>query len=146
MTYRCKGLFIPNVCVFFNIKLWCLSLCVNDRKRKVMFSEASVSHSTHRQGGLPLGGGVCLQGLCIWGSSSILVCLPGGLHPQAGLPMRGGGLPTGGLHPRGLHPGVLCLLGGSVSQGVCLWRSCIQGFCLQVGNLNPWGSRVYILL
>ena len=99
-----------------------------------MFSEASVSHFAHRQGGLPSGGGVCLQGLCIWGSSSILVCLPGSLHPQAGLPMR----------------------------GVCLQEVCIEGVCVQEcsasfeglhprvlptsRDLNPWGSRVYILL
>ena len=79
---------------------------------KVMFSEASVSHSAHRGDG-----GVCLQrGLPTEGSAS---------RRSA----SGSGLPPGGSAYRGV-----CI------QEVCLWeRSASRGVCLQ-GDLPTEGS------
>ena len=68
---------------------------------KVMFAEASASHSVHK------GREVCLQGVCLWGSAF----RDGVEQTPPGLPQGGWGLPRGDLHPHRV-----CIGGGSVRQ------------------------------
>ena len=113
---------------------------------KVMFSEASVSHSVHRgylprEGGLHPGGfasgGVCLQKGLLQGGLHPVGLPTGGLHP-VGLPT--GGRPTrGGLHPGGwgLHP-----TGGVCTKGVCPTSIVISsGGCRGITRIHRSPSR-----
>ena len=67
---------------------------------KVMFAEASASHSVHKGREVCLQG-VCLQGVCLWGSAF----REGVEQTPPGLPQGGWGLPRGDLHPQGSASG-----------------------------------------
>ena len=83
----------------------------NSSCRKVMFSQASVSHSVHRWGGVHVGAmhgrGVCggghtWQGVCAWWRAC----------------MAGGGV-AGGMYG-----------GGHAWQGMCVCEVCMAGVCM----------------
>ena len=66
--------------------------------------------------------GSASRGVCIQG-----VCIQGCLHP-GWVCIQGGSVSRVGLYPGGLHPGKgICIQGGSVSRGVCIQEVCIWG-------------------